>query len=129
VSCHERKRNAVANKYSLRRKYWSDKALGMVYGAFDWYHLTQSEPEHCTIPDRPTPGPCASGLPFHGRTAGIGQRPNARTIRSENFKMVEDTLNSVRVDNTRADRKVRFPYLLKINSNIYFQNQIHNMKA
>jgi hypothetical protein len=30
---------------------------------------------------------------------------------------------------TRADRKVRFPYLLKINSNIYFQNQIHNMKA
>jgi hypothetical protein len=32
-------------------------------------------------------------------------------------------------DNTRADRKVRFPYLLKINNNIYFQNQIHNMKA
>jgi len=31
--------------------------------------------------------------------------------------------------NTKADRKVRFPYLLKINSNIYFQNQIHNMKA
>jgi hypothetical protein len=30
---------------------------------------------------------------------------------------------------TRANRKVRFPYLLKINSNIYFQNQIHNMKA
>jgi len=30
---------------------------------------------------------------------------------------------------TKADRKVRFPYLLKINSNIYFQNQIHNMKA
>ena len=30
---------------------------------------------------------------------------------------------------TGADRKVRFPYLLKINSNIYFQNQIHNMKA
>jgi hypothetical protein len=28
-----------------------------------------------------------------------------------------------------ADRKVRFPYLLKINSNIYFQNQIHNMKS
>ena len=30
---------------------------------------------------------------------------------------------------TKADRKVRFPYLLKINSNIYFQNQIHNMKT
>ena len=30
---------------------------------------------------------------------------------------------------TKADRKVRFPYLLKINSDIYFQNQIHNMKA
>jgi hypothetical protein len=31
--------------------------------------------------------------------------------------------------NTRADPKVRFPYLLKINSSIYFQTQIHNMKA
>jgi hypothetical protein len=33
------------------------------------------------------------------------------------------------VEDTRADREVRLPYLLKINSNIYFQNQIHNMKA
>lgn len=31
-------------------------------------------------------GPCASGLPFHGRAAGIGQWPNARTISCENFR-------------------------------------------
>jgi len=36
---------------------------------------------------------------------------------------------SLRLSDTKAGRKVRFRYLLKINNNIYFQNQIRNMKA
>jgi len=48
-----------------------------------------------------------------------------------NKNMPNETYSRVqgRSIHTKADRKVRFPYLLKINSNIYFQNQIHTMKA